>query len=43
MGVVLTESQIKQILSEAQGVLSEYVTQNGEMAFDLSAHIVVAS
>jgi len=40
MGVMLTESQIKQIHSEAEDTLGEYVSSDGRMVFELSAHIV---
>lgn len=40
MGVTLSEEQISQILNEAETVLGAYVTANGQVRFDLSAHIV---
>ena len=39
-GVVLTEPKIREILREAEHVLSGYVTPNGVVTFDISAHIV---
>ena len=40
MGVVLTEGQIENILNEAEGALSQYVTADGTVEFDSPAHIV---
>jgi SAM-dependent methyltransferase len=40
MGVVLTEERIARILEEAERVLGPYVTPQGTVAFDTSAHIV---
>lgn len=40
MGVVLREEQIDSILTEAESVLSEYVTADGKVVFDSPAHIV---
>jgi SAM-dependent methyltransferase len=43
MGVVLGEAQIARILEEAEHVLGPYVTTDGTVAFDLSAHIVTGT
>jgi SAM-dependent methyltransferase len=40
MGVTLTERQIERIVTEAEAVLSSYVTADGGLAFDISAHLV---
>ena len=40
MGVTLSEEQISQILHEAEAALAAYATTDGEVRFDLSAHIV---
>ena len=40
MGVNLSEEQISQILEEAEAVLSAYETSDGQVRFDISAHIV---
>lgn len=40
MGVNLSEVQIRQILDEAEAVLSSYTTIDGQVRFDVSAHIV---
>ncbi|MGH9372104.1 MAG: class I SAM-dependent methyltransferase [Vicinamibacterales bacterium] len=40
MGVVLPEDQIAQILDEADQDLSEYAQADGQMVFDMPAHIV---
>jgi hypothetical protein len=40
MGVTLSEEQISQILNEAEIALGAYATINGQVRFDLSAHIV---
>jgi len=40
MGVSLTEEQINRILSEADQALSPYNTADGQVMFQLSAHIV---
>ncbi|MBW3564254.1 MAG: methyltransferase domain-containing protein [Acidobacteria bacterium] len=40
MGVVLEEELIERILDEAEDVLAEYVTPDGEVVFDSPAHIV---
>ena len=42
MGVTLTEEKIESILSEAEQVLSQYVTDEGVVEFDAPAHIVTA-
>ena len=42
MGVLLTEDQISNILKEAENALGSYVTPEGRISFDVSAHIVVA-
>ena len=41
MGVSLSEEQINRSLNEAETVLGAYVTTNGQVRFDLSAHIVI--
>lgn len=43
MGVLLEEAQIEHILSEAETALGRYVTANGTVEFDLSAHIVTGT
>jgi hypothetical protein len=43
MGVILTEDEIACILQEAQDVLSSYVTAEGRVTFELSAHVVRAT
>lgn len=43
MGVVLQEQLIEEILAEAEEVLGEYVTPEGDVAFDSPAHIVTAA
>lgn len=40
MGVNLSEVQIRQILDEAEAVLRSYTTSDGNVRFDVSAHIV---
>lgn len=40
MGVNLSEEQITQILSEAEAALASYTTSDGQVQFDVSAHIV---
>ena len=40
MGIALPERQIRQILEEAEQVLSPYVGEQGRVSFDLTAHIV---
>ena len=40
MGVVLPEEQIQRILQEAERVLARYVTADGTVEFESSAHIV---
>jgi ubiquinone/menaquinone biosynthesis C-methylase UbiE len=40
MGVTLSEEQISQILNEAESVLDAYATSDGQVRFDISAHIV---
>jgi SAM-dependent methyltransferase len=42
MGVNLSEEQISQILYEAEAALAPYVTSDGQVRFDISAHIVTA-
>ncbi len=42
MGVSLDDDLIELILDEADDVLSEYVTADGEMVFDAPAHIITA-
>lgn len=42
MGVMLSEDQIGHILQEAEHVLSSYVTAEGRVTFDTSAHFVSA-
>lgn len=43
MGVNLSEAQIDQILTEAEAVLGRYATSDGQVRFDLSAHIVTGN
>lgn len=43
MGVNLSEEQISQILDEAEAALGAYATSDGQVRFDLSAHIVTGS
>jgi hypothetical protein len=43
MGVVLDEQQIQLVLEEAESALRNYVTPEGNVEFDLSAHIVTGS
>ena len=40
MGVALSEAEIARILTEAETDLACYVTADGELAFDMSAHVV---
>jgi SAM-dependent methyltransferase len=42
MGVLLTEIQITNILKEAENALRSYVTTEGRVMFDVSAHLVTA-
>jgi SAM-dependent methyltransferase len=42
MGVTLPEPQIERILSDAEDVLYDYVTEDGAVVFDTRAHIVLA-
>jgi len=43
MGVILTEVQIGRILQEAGPALGSYATADGRAAFQLSAHLVIAT
>lgn len=43
MGVILPEEQIARILREAEHLLKPYVTGQGAMAFEVSAHIVTGT
>lgn len=43
MGIVLEEQQIQQVLAEAESALRQYVTPNGSVEFDVSAHIVTGT
>jgi SAM-dependent methyltransferase len=43
MGVVLPEAQIARILEEAEADLRPYVTPDGTVEFDTSAHVVTGS
>jgi len=43
MGVALSEVQVGRILREAELALAPYVTPDGTMAFDLSAHILTGT
>ncbi len=43
MGVSLNEEQIREILEEAETALAEYVSADGEVAFNSPAHIVSGS
>lgn len=40
MGVILGEDQIEHMLQEARSALGSFAAANGEVAFDLSAHLV---
>jgi SAM-dependent methyltransferase len=42
MGVNLAEAQIRRILDEAEGILRPYATADGRVAFDITAHLVIA-
>ena len=42
MGVDLTEEEISRILEEAQEVLASYVSDDGRVTFDASAHLLSA-
>jgi SAM-dependent methyltransferase len=42
MGVILTEDQIGRILQEAEHALSSYASADGQVTFQLSAHLVTA-
>lgn len=42
MGVNLTEEEIGRILSGAEEVLASYITDNGRVTFDTTAHLVTA-
>jgi len=43
MGVMLTEDQIARILQEAEHVLGSYLTAEGQVTFDVAAHLVRAT
>ena len=43
MGVFLTDDQIEVILKEAETALRSYAGDNGQVTFDVSAHIVSTS
>lgn len=43
MGVILHEERIEHVLAEAESALGRYVTADGGVAFDVSAHIVTGS
>jgi SAM-dependent methyltransferase len=43
MGVVLTEDQIAGILEAAEQALNQYVTGDGAVSFDTSAHVVTGT
>lgn len=43
MRAPLTEDQIHQVLKEADEVLSRYVTADGKLAFQISAHLVAGT
>lgn len=43
MGIVLDEEQIQRVLAEAESALGPYVTGEGDVVFDVSAHIVTGS
>jgi hypothetical protein len=40
MGVLLKEEQIQKILEEAENALAGYVSDDGQVVFNSSAHIV---
>jgi SAM-dependent methyltransferase len=42
IGVVLTEQEIDRVLGEAERVLGAYAAADGQVTFDLSAHLVTA-
>jgi hypothetical protein len=42
MGVILAEDQIGRILQKAEQALSSYATVDGQVTFQLSAHLVTA-
>lgn len=42
MGVNLTEEEVGRILSGAEEVLASYITDNGRVTFDTTAHLVTA-
>ncbi len=43
MGVLLEDHQIQNILGKAELALADYVTREGEVAFDAPAHIVTGT
>ena len=43
MGVVLAEEQIGRILAEADGTLGDYLASEGQVEFDVRAHVVTAA
>lgn len=43
MGVMLTEDQIVRILQEAEHVLGAHAAGQGEVTFDVAAHLVTAT
>ena len=43
MGTPLTDDQIQRVLKDADEVLSPYVTGDGKLAFQISAHIVAGT
>jgi SAM-dependent methyltransferase len=43
MGVILNEERIQHIFTEAETALAPYVTEEGEVVFELSAHIISGS
>jgi SAM-dependent methyltransferase len=43
MGVILTEEQIGSILHEAEDALGEYAIPDGQVAFEVRAHLITAT
>jgi ubiquinone/menaquinone biosynthesis C-methylase UbiE len=40
IGIVLKEDEIQEIFNQAADLLSEYISPNGEVTFDITAHVV---
>jgi len=43
MGVVLSEARIQAILDEAETILADYVSSDGQVVFRSPAHVVTGS